>query len=223
MLNFKTGYSATDLDGTLIPLAGNSQNRTDLARLKAELKNHNVGLVFVTGRDFPAVEYLISLHDLPVPDYLICDVGTSIYHKENEQFQINREYHEYQMQIVGSMTTQKTYDLVKSVEGLELQEEEKQGDFKLSFYVEASRLSGAVSEMDRLVNEANAPYEITESIDPFNGIGLVDLLPKNVSKAGALKWWSEYHQLSPGSIVFGRGFRKRFLCDDIGIQNNRCR
>ena len=43
---------ATDLDGTLIPLANNPSNKEDLCRLVSRLDEHKLGLVYVTGRHF---------------------------------------------------------------------------------------------------------------------------------------------------------------------------
>jgi HAD superfamily hydrolase (TIGR01484 family) len=39
-------------------------------------------------------------------------------------------------------------------------------------------------------------------VDPFEGQGLLDFLPRDVSKAYALKWWSDYHGVSHSDVVF---------------------
>jgi hydroxymethylpyrimidine pyrophosphatase-like HAD family hydrolase len=84
---------ATDLDGTLIPLDGEPQNRQDLQTLAALLERLGVALIYVTGRHLESVERAIDEHQMPRPDWLICDVGTSIYqHCDGEHFQLLEAY-----------------------------------------------------------------------------------------------------------------------------------
>ena len=56
--------------------------------------------------------------------------------------------------------------------------------------------------MQRFLDESNAPYSLIQSVDPFTGDGLIDCLPKGVSKAYALAWWSQYMDLDTGEIIF---------------------
>ena len=80
--------------------------------------------------------------------------------------------------------------------------QEKQGRFKLSFYAHAADLAQLVSRIQRDLDQAAAPYSIIHSVDPFNGDGLIDLLPAGVSKAHALSWWTKHTGRSPEDIVF---------------------
>lgn len=66
---------ATDLDGTF--LAGSPTARRRLYRY---LDTHpdRLRLFFVTGRDIPFVRDLVARGELPAPEYVIGDVGTSI-------------------------------------------------------------------------------------------------------------------------------------------------
>ena len=75
---------ATDLDGTLIPLPGNQANAADLAELTRLIPNRCVTLVFVTGRHLESVEAAIIEHGLPIPDWIICNVGTSLFQKSDQ-------------------------------------------------------------------------------------------------------------------------------------------
>lgn len=66
---------ATDLDGTF--LGGSSDDcRSLYAHLSAR---DDVMLIFVTGRDIAFIAELIRSPGMPRPDYIIGDVGTSIY------------------------------------------------------------------------------------------------------------------------------------------------
>jgi HAD superfamily hydrolase (TIGR01484 family) len=194
---------ATDLDGTLIPLAGNQQNRADLRTLADELKRHRVTLVFVTGRHFESVTDAIEQFELPQPHWVICDVGTSIYQRlAAGRFEPLEAYGSHQDKIIAGMPLRTLRENLQSIDGLRLQEEKKQGQFKLSYYVDADQIDNLVRLIQQEVDGTNAPYTIIHSVDPFNGDGLIDLLPAAVSKAHALDWWASHIGLNPEAIVF---------------------
>ena len=194
---------ATDLDGTLIPLAGNAQNKADLRTLAQELEQNNVTLVFSTGRHFESVVQAIEQFDLPQPDWVICDVGTSILQRQaNRVFEPLEAYQSHQAEIIAAMPIHDLRDRLLAIDGLRLQEEEKQGRFKLSYYVDAEQIDHLVELVQRELDRTGAPYSIIHSVDPFNGDGLIDLLPASVSKAHALDWWGRHTGLNAEDIVF---------------------
>lgn len=65
---------ATDLDGTF--LGGLAEHRQNLYQLVAD--SQDIQLVFVTGRGLEAVMPILSDPAVPVPDYIICDVGGTV-------------------------------------------------------------------------------------------------------------------------------------------------
>ena len=66
---------ATDLDGTF--LGGSDADRHALYTW-IERNRHEVGLIFVTGRDPEFLETLCRDTEVPWPDYVVGDVGTTI-------------------------------------------------------------------------------------------------------------------------------------------------
>lgn len=68
---------ATDLDGTL--LAGSLEARRRVRELFAA-RTSGAQLVFVTGRALESILPLLSDPTIPVPDYIIADVGATIVH-----------------------------------------------------------------------------------------------------------------------------------------------
>lgn len=66
---------ATDLDGTFV--GGSPEDRRALYAL-INAHRHSVRLLFCTGRSFEKVRTLSDAHDLPSPDAMICDVGTTV-------------------------------------------------------------------------------------------------------------------------------------------------
>ncbi|MEM9135904.1 MAG: HAD-IIB family hydrolase [Cyanobacteria bacterium P01_F01_bin.42] len=194
---------ATDLDGTLIPLEGNRQNLVDLKTLAHAIQDNGTTLVFVTGRHFESVSIAIDELELPLPDWIICDVGTSIFkHTDSREFALVNAFQQHLAQIIAALPIHTLRERLERVEGLRPQEENKQGLFKLSFYADSARLKSLVEQVQAELRDVDAPYSVINSVDPFNGDGLIDLVPADVSKAYALKWWSEYTRLNADGIVF---------------------
>ncbi|RCS54305.1 HAD-IIB family hydrolase [Bremerella cremea] len=193
---------ATDLDGTFIPLENHPENERDLSLLGDHLAAQNVTLTFVTGRHLSSVQDAIQRHSLPQPDWVICDVGTSIYHRDGEEFHIANPYVQHLQSIVGEYSTKVVRQKFSAWDALRLQEQEKQGTFKLSFYCDATQVKSLVQMLRQALAEHAMPYNVIGSVDPFNGDGLIDLLPADVSKAHALQWWTKHTGLANEETVF---------------------
>lgn len=196
-------FLATDLDGTLIPLAGVSDHHRALVLLENLLKNNQMALAYVTGRHFASVRKAISEFDLPVPDWILCDVGTSVFERRADgEFHLVDRYAQTLSAIVLDVGRKELLNLVTAIPHLRMQESEKQGQFKTSFYASAERLGETVSKIDQQLSKANVPYQSISSIDPFTGDGLIDLLPVGVSKAFALEWLCHEQNAPPRSVIF---------------------
>ncbi|QDU78651.1 Mannosylfructose-phosphate phosphatase [Polystyrenella longa] len=194
---------ATDLDGTLIPLDGNPQNVADLQELNTKLREGDVTLVFVTGRHLDAIQALIVQHSLPVPQWIIGDVGTSLYQNVGDMdFSPVNGYVEHQAEITAAYPIKDLRHAFEGIVGLVPQEDEKQGQFKLSYYTDAERLRDLSDRLIELVEVNEAPYSLIQSIDPFTKGGLIDLLPKSISKAYALDWWHRHQDLDREQTLF---------------------
>lgn len=193
---------ATDMDGTFIPLSGHEQNRQDLRTIVDELDRLNVALVYVTGRHFELVIDAIESERLPRPPWMICDVGASIYRRDENGYMLLDSYSEHLAELVGPFGRDEVTRLVPVSNDLRLQEEEKQMRFKISYYCDADRINVHKQAITDQLEKENAPYRIIASVDPFNGNGLIDLMPVGVSKAYALQWWAEETERERQSIVF---------------------
>lgn len=210
---------ATDLDGTLIPLAGHDRNRSDLQILARDIEATGIELVYVTGRHFSSVQDAMKLHRLPLPAWIISDVGTTMMRRNSSgQFEELSAYADHQAEIVQQMTIPELQTHLADVQGLRLQESEKQGRFKLSYYVDSAMLEQTTEAIQQVLHEIKAPYSMISSVDPFNDDGLIDLLPSTISKAGALAWWAHYTKYSPDRIVFAGDSGNDFAALTWGCQ-----
>lgn len=205
-MKLKTKALATDLDGTLIPLS--DANARDLGDLKSLLSQHSLKLAFVSGRHFSSVMEAIEQFDLPLPTCIICDVGTSVYEHQDGQFSRHDGFDKHLHSILqGADVADAKAAVLRCGEQLESwrlveQEAEKQSRFKLSYYVDKHQLSAATNQIRNALQDADLPFSIVSSIDPFTDDGLVDLLPRGVAKGFALNWWRGQHNYACDDVVY---------------------
>ena len=215
-----TAVLASDMDGTFIPLDGNRENQQDLQVLSCELSRRGVELLYVTGRHFELAMEAVQAHGLPLPAWLICDVGTSLYHRvDGDPFCLDESYVQHLQDIVGSLSVQELSQQLAGMDGLSLQPAEKQGRFKLSYDCDAARLQERCDRVQERLVQLQAPYRIIASVDPFTGGGLIDLLPSNVSKAYALRWWVSAHERAADSVMFAGDSGNDLAALSVGYQS----
>lgn len=179
---------ATDLDGTLIPIDGNSDQKQALADIKGLVQTDSLHLVFVTGRHAASAFQAINAFHLPWPDYLICNVGTEIF-KIHERDP--KRLSSYDVQLAARLPVRArdfAQEQLLRIGGLRLQEEAKQSKFKLSFYFEWSSRESLIQTVHTALSQDADRFSIVSSRDPFTGDGLLDLLPRGVDKSFALHW-----------------------------------
>jgi len=237
---------ATDLDGTFIPgdhlLPDDPQLRA-LEVLRKRIASERLEVVFVTGRHLDSVIEVMQRKHLPQPQWIIGDVGTSIFHREgpgcDQPYRPLQSYVNHLDQIVGSFSIAQLTTQFSSDAELILQEPEKQGRHKLSFYCKARTIAREVRAIEHQLQKMGAPYRVVSSVDPFNGDGLIDLLPLGTDKASALWWWAGFRNHAAGEIVFAgdsgndlaaltAGFRAivvgnadRTLADQVAAEHQR--
>ena len=193
----------TDLDGTLIPLPGSEQNRRDLEALRTLLSEHEILLVFASGRHRDSVEHAIEEFQLPFPDWAICDVGTSLLRTSHERaMEPVDAYADHLRSRVETCPVDRVREMLLDIRGLRLQEDEKQSQFKLSYYTAEDQLSVLSDAVRRRLRERAAPWSLIQSVDPFTADGLIDVLPQDASKASAVNWWAESHGLAKEQIIY---------------------
>ena len=69
----------TDLDRTLLPNGGAPESPQARTIFSALVSRPEVSLAYVSGRHKELVEEAIAEYQLPQPDFVIGDVGTSLY------------------------------------------------------------------------------------------------------------------------------------------------
>ena len=160
-------------------------------------------LLLVTERPQESAVAAIDQFDLPAPDGLICDAGTSIYLRDAcGQFQEVDDYARHLSRMTLAQPIDRLGQSLQGIGGLRLQPPARQGPFKLSFHSSPENAAAAIREIQQRLERIEAPYREICSVDPVSGEHLVDILPLGVSKAYALDWWASYLGRGHGEIVF---------------------
>ena len=193
---------ATDLDGTLIPLPGINDNLISLGKLGEELSASRIKLVYATGRHFESVREAMAEYQLPVPEWIVCDVGSSIFESVDGAFEPYLPYEKHLKDLAEGFDRSVVEQLLREIEPLKPQPEDHQQALKISYECHSDLVDLLVTQVNDLLAEKRLPFACMGSLDPFLNCGLLDVMPKGVSKASALLWLSEHADFMPDEVVY---------------------
>ena len=193
----------TDLDRTLLPNGPQPESEQSRERFSLLVARQEVTLVYVTGRDRSLVQQAIKIFQIPEPDFVIADVGSSIYKISDGDWSHWQEWDE----AIGRDWQGKTHaDLQSSLSGfrdLRLQEYSKQNKHKLSYYVplyidQIALIDNISSHLEQLQIHANLVW----SVDEQTSKGLLDILPARAGKRQAIEFLMQQLQFDLSETVF---------------------
>lgn len=195
---------ASDMDGTVVPL-------DDAPERAAEIKEFNrlistcddVALAYVTGRHLELGLAGVKEYRLPEPDIFVCDVGTTIHVRHQGRWGIDQEYRARMKSAWQGLTGADIARRLEDIKELTVQEEERQQEFKQSYYVPAAL---PAAELTARIREALAKdgikANIIYSVDTVKHIGLVDILPHTAAKDYALFYLRDTLGLDHDRVVY---------------------
>ena len=194
---------ASDLDGTLIPPAdvagdGGVAEFSHVVNARRDLL-----LAYVTGRHRALALQGIVRHALPAPRILVCDVGTSVFVLSDGEYQADPVYRERMVDALGGADRSELHRLLEDLPGLRLQEDEKQAEFKLSYYTPGGAEGEALALRARdLLEDAVGVVSVVYSVDPEIGHGLLDVLPPGVAKDVAVRYLHDRLGVGEDRLVY---------------------
>jgi sucrose-6F-phosphate phosphohydrolase len=193
---------ASDLDGTLIPLERAPQRSREIAELVAAIEAaEDLKLAYVTGRHLSLGLEGIADVGLPSPDWFVCDVGTSVYRRTDGGYEPDEVYREAMRTAFGGLTGDDVRASIGAFEGLELQEEEKQAEFKVSYYT-VGRPEAVTESVQSRLEAADANVNLVASHDPVTGRGLLDVLPAGIAKDYAVRYLHDRTGVEEQHLVY---------------------
>jgi len=179
----------TDLDRTLIPNGAQAESPRARERFARLVNRPGFTLAYVTGRHRTLIEQAIAEFRLPQPDYVIADVGSSLFAVVMHGW---RRWDEWDARIAPdwhALTHGELCKLLSSCSALQLQEPEKQSRHKISYYfalgLDVRTVGNDVSaRLTQIGVEANLIWSIDEAAQ----CGLLDILPASANKLHAIRF-----------------------------------
>jgi sucrose-6F-phosphate phosphohydrolase len=193
----------TDLDRTLLPNGPQPESAGARDRFNKLVARSGVTLVYVTGRDQLLVEQAVNEYQLAQPDYVIADVGSTIYAIQQGGW---HHWTKWEQEISPDWEGRSHDDIHTMFNGLaqlRLQEAAKQNKYKLSYYVPLDADHEAlISQMHSILISQHIRANLIWSIDELANTGLLDVLPASASKQHAIEYLMEQLEFSLENTIF---------------------
>jgi len=162
---------ATDLDGTF--LGGSEDERLELYRKLEE--RDDVLLIFVTGRDVDFIRELVAQPHMPVPRYIVGDVGTSVYDVAADFVPVHAL--EADVKARWNDANEAVMAMLDGEPGLELQVKANPFRHRVSYFYKPEELR---PETIRKIEDAGFDCLTSDNL-------YLDVLPKGVAKGPTLR------------------------------------
>jgi HAD superfamily hydrolase (TIGR01484 family) len=179
----------TDLDRTILPNGPQEESPQARPLLRALAAQPELTLAYVSGRHKELLLEAIREFNIPIPDYAIGDVGTTIYEIRDGEWCI---WDAWSAEIAvdwRGLSRQQLEELLSGIDSLRLQEAEKQNVFKLSYYAPLDTDRSALLHQIKLRLDAKGVFaSLIWSVDEMAGVGLLDVLPRRATKLHAIEF-----------------------------------
>ena len=193
----------SDMDRTILPNGDQDESPQVRSVFSLLVEHPEIHLAYVSGRDKRLIQQAITEYDLPLPDYAVGDVGTTIYELIGSNWKPWEAWFEEIAKDWNGLDREDLSGFLKEFDDLTLQEPEKQNRFKLSYYTDESadgrRL---VDEIHQRLSKQGLNSRVIWSVDEQRGLGLVDLLPQRASKLHAIRYLMDQKGYQKSRVVF---------------------
>jgi len=194
----------SDLDRTILPNGSQPESAEARPRLRVLAARPECTLAYVSGRHEALLREAIEAYDLPLPDYAIGDVGTTIYQVQSADRWIPSPA--WAEEIAPDWAGLGHADLAELLDGLdhlEQQEPEKQNRFKLSYYAPQDIPRDALLDtVRRRLDPHRVRASLIWSVDEAAHVGLLDVLPASATKLHAIRFLMRELGFDEASAVF---------------------
>ena len=193
----------SDLDGTLIPNGTAPESAAARPLFRRLAAHRGVCLAYATGRDPALVERAIAESGLPEPRFLLGDVGSSIYLREDGGWQPLHGYWSHIAPDWNGASNADVLALLRGIAGVRPQEPAKQARFKASFYAEPNTdAAGVMTTARALLDDQGLRTSLIWSRDIDGRTGLLDILPASADKRQAIVFLRNWLHAAPDHTVF---------------------
>lgn len=200
----KTSLLASDMDGTVIPLENGKEREEEIREfVRLREKHSELCLAYVTGRHLELGMDGVKKYGLPEPDIFVCDVGTAIHRKEDGRWMVDEDYRIRLQRSWNGLCGDDIARLLTGITDLTAQEEEKQKEFKQSYYVPVHvERKKIISRIHEIVRSQGIDANVIYSVDTLADIGLIDVLPPIAAKDYALEYLWESLAIEKNRVAY---------------------
>lgn len=193
----------SDLDRTLLPNGPQPESPGARERFTVVADRPEVTLVYVTGRYRELVQKAIDNYRLPQPDYVIGDVGSTVFAVTRDGWQLREDWQQEIAPDWAGLQHDEIHALLADIRTLRLQPTAKQNTWKLSYFVplyvdNVALLADIGQRLERHAVSANLIW----SVDEPAAIGLLDILPAAANKLHAIEFLRNRYGFAYAETLF---------------------
>ena len=193
----------SDLDRTLLPNGPQPESPGARERFAAVAARPEITLVYVTGRHRELVQQAIDNYCLPRPDYVIGDVGSSLFAVTADGWHLQEDWQQEIAPDWAGLRHAEIHALLAGIRTLRLQETAKQNTWKLSYYVPLYADNVALlAEVGQHLERHAVNASLIWSVDEPASIGLLDILPASANKLHAIEFLRSRNGFSYADTLF---------------------
>lgn len=192
---------ATDLDRTLLPNGRWPADEQAIPLFNELTEQHELLVVYVTGRNLDLTEQAIVQYGVRYPDVLVGDVGSTIRWYRDGQWRDDEGWVWLIHERSPAWNNRALRDAVSGVAGLVEQAPEHLNAFKQSYDVDHANRESILAQVDENVT-GRFDEVIVYSYDSQADKGLLDFLPNSATKQTALEYVAQQAGVDKGQVVF---------------------
>ncbi|MNE29934.1 Mannosylfructose-phosphate phosphatase [compost metagenome] len=167
----------SDIDGTLIEP---KLNNPGLKEIKEHLidRAEKMAFALASGRNLTLVKKVIEEEQFPLPDFIICSVGTEIYYTNGKDYILDKGWATF---LSGRWKREDIVNRLNGIPWIRLQEEEAMNPYKISYYYDKEKY-----DHEQLIEVLGAGWYKVNIIRSHGEF--LDFIPKRASKGNAIKF-----------------------------------
>ncbi|MEB4591827.1 HAD-IIB family hydrolase [Candidatus Thiothrix sp. Deng01] len=193
----------TDLDRTLLPNGAEPESPAARRWFRKLAELPEITLAYVSGRHAALVRDAIIDYDLPLPDFVIGDVGATLYSCQRWRWEPWPAWTQHIAPDWGGRSRVQLAVLLQDIPELRLQETVKQNTHKLSYYVSLhTNHQYLLDQVRQRLIARSIRASLIWSIDGPANTGLLDILPARASKRHAIEFLMAERGFKQGNTVF---------------------
>jgi len=160
-------------------------------------------LVYAGGISLPLMKQAIQQFNIPVPDYAMSDVASTLYQVKDREWRLIPRWVDEFKNDWGGRSRLELVTLLADYQQIRLQEPEKQHNYKLSYYVHPHiDHSKLINEIILRFTTYNIQVSVMWSIDRILDLGLLDIVPASATRRNAVDYLMKLTNIVEERVVY---------------------